>query len=206
MRKTVGIRPPETSYRLGKEHKISITRLPFHQTGTSAFPLLLAGSTEEATMSPLTNDERQTRLHTGRLRSSSPLNPSSLSVLGRIFGELVDRFFSFPSHAQFPQYKMLQAFSKFFFRLKRCLFWRRKKREREREEKMKREKLNFKCAKELEIKIILWLIFLFSIENWYFIIYSEITNLIYLKILKLFNISCDISRVFLRPRTVYDFN
>lgn len=65
-------------------------------------------------MSPLTNDERRTRLHTGRLRSS-PLNSSSLSVLGRIFEELVNRFVPFQglNQSQFSQYKMFQSFKCF---------------------------------------------------------------------------------------------
>lgn len=71
--------------------------------------LVPAESSGEAAMSPLTNDERWTRLHTGRFRSSLPsflflplfLSPSSLSVsetLWRLFEELVNLFFFFLSH------------------------------------------------------------------------------------------------------------
>lgn len=55
-RKRDGRRPPRTSYRLGKEHEISITWPPFHQTGTSSVPSAILS--REAAMSPLTNDER----------------------------------------------------------------------------------------------------------------------------------------------------
>lgn len=50
------------SYRLGEEHEISITRLPFHQTGTLGLSsrgrkTLLGSQPSPAAMSFLTSDE-----------------------------------------------------------------------------------------------------------------------------------------------------
>lgn len=61
-REREGERGPGMSYRLGEEHEISITRLPFHQTGTLGLSsrgrkTLLGSQPSPAAMSFLTSDE-----------------------------------------------------------------------------------------------------------------------------------------------------
>lgn len=114
-REAVGMRPPRTSYRLGKEHEISITRLPFHQTRTLGLPH--ARRILPRSRHVIFNDERRTTNETGRFRSSlssflflpPPLFLYSFFFVGfwrrvqeRIFEKLVNSFFIFLCHAQFP--------------------------------------------------------------------------------------------------------
>lgn len=104
-KETVGIRPPQTSYRLGKEHKISITRLPFHQTGTYSSPpaacRIYRGSHH------VTSNERRTMDET-TYRATSSFFPSQpfFFVDFENRTENIRRtdksIFSFSSHTQFP--------------------------------------------------------------------------------------------------------
>lgn len=100
------MRPPRTSYRLGKEHEISITRLPFHQTRTLALPRarrILRRSRHVTFNERRTMDETAYRTISffPPLFSLPPPFPQPFFFVGfwgtsrRLFEELVNFFFFF---------------------------------------------------------------------------------------------------------------
>lgn len=125
----IGMRPPRTSYRLGKEHEISITRLPFHQTRTLALPRarrILWRSRHVTFNERRTMDEtayRATSFFPSLFRLSSlSLNLSSLSVSGtsrRIFEELVNFFLATCNF----RIEDISCVLNFFYDFLECLFF-----------------------------------------------------------------------------------
>lgn len=155
-RETVGTEGPHER-RIDSVRNTRFQLLGYHfiKPGLELFPVLPAGSTVEATMSPLTNDERRGRdCIPGDFVLLPPPPSQPFFFVG--FRDLTENIrgtreliFSSPSHAQFPQYKTLQAFSKFFSNvnvLKDIYFLGNKERGR--------KSLNCKCAKSSSVNIL----------------------------------------------------